>query len=270
MNNSFRYGLMVCFTLMMAGCAKSSILDNHREYSLIDSQQSPIYSKGMSTCSKTFNTADYYTDPEAYQELLNWHLQSPEAHKPSCQNNIGWLYYVIERDYQKARGWFSLAAKEMDLNASFNLALSYDQLAQNNDDYSKAFVLYWLVANEGHKFAQNNLAQLYMRGDGIMRNFERANYWLNKSATNGYSLAFVHLGNLYEKGYGVAQDYQQAANYYEKAAELEDHIGELRLALLYLNGLGVEKNESVAKELLRSSAARGNSSASFHLSLLSG
>nr|WP_321532611.1 tetratricopeptide repeat protein [uncultured Desulfuromonas sp.] len=73
--------------------------------------------------------------------------------------------------------------------------------------------------------SQNNVANFYLRGDGVEINYQKAKYWYLKAAEQG-------------------SDYAQ----YE-------------LAVMYILGEGVEKNKQKAKDLLIKSAAQKNKSA---------
>lgn len=68
--------------------------------------------------------------------------------------------------------------------------------------------------------------------------------------------AFTLMGELYAKGFGVKPDLTKAAQNFQKAAAAGDAQGQYALAMLKLEGKGVPKDESAAKTLLESSAAK--------------
>ncbi|MFS1981129.1 tetratricopeptide repeat protein [Vibrio lentus] len=263
MKSILKSSVIVLLVHQIMGCAQS-YLSGSNTVENIYIEHEPIYSFEEKSCSKDIKASDYYSDPKALNSLLEWHLTSPEVSNPACMNNIGWIYHFIERDYPKAQEWYKQAVAQGNLDAMYNLALSYDSQSATLGNYNMAFSLYKQAAEHNHRYAQNNLAQMYMRGYGTDRNYTEAKSWLEKSSNQFYSVAFVQLGLLYERGYGVDQDYEQARQYYKQAAQLEDAIGELRLALLYSKGLGGGVDKEKAKLLLQSSASKENSYARYY------
>lgn len=260
----FKAGVIVLLTQQVMGCVSSP-----KSVSILSTEHEPIYSFEEKSCSRDIKASDYYSNPKALNSLLDWHLTSPNVSNPVCMNNIGWIYHSIERDYPKAQEWYKKAVAKGNLDAKYNLALSYDSESTTLGNYEMAFALYKQAAEQNHMYAQNNLAQMYKRGHGTSRNYTKAKYWLEKSSNQSFSLAFVHLGHLYEYGYGVDKDYEQARRYYKQAVQLEDANGELRLAMLYLKGQGGAVDKEKAILLLQSSASKGNYYAKYQLSLLS-
>ena len=83
-------------------------------------------------------------------------------------------------------------------DAQFELGSIYDVIGRGYDSYKKA--LYWLekAAQQGHPYAQNNLAGIhrYGRGEGWSPNYEKALYWYEKAAEQGLELAQSNLSSL--------------------------------------------------------------------------
>ena len=65
-------------------------------------------------------------------------------------------------------------------------------------------------AEAGDMKAQSSLAYLYIEGDGVPQNDEKAFYWVKKAAAQEDIYAMYNLGYLYWSGKGTSQDYEKA------------------------------------------------------------
>ena len=93
--------------------------------------------------------------------------------------------------------------------------------------------------------------EAYRDGD-----FPRAVNYFSKAADNGYVKAQVELAEMYMKGDGVAQDSEEAAKLYAKAARQGNSTAQLSLAGLYERGDGVRQDDEKAARWLYRAAAR--------------
>ena len=75
------------------------------------------------------------------------------------------------------------------------------------------------LADDGHPEAQNNLAVMYMNGQGTDVDYEEAAELLQKSADQGVTAAMFHLGILYLYGKGVDQDLDKAGSLLTEACD---------------------------------------------------
>ena len=76
-----------------------------------------------------------------------------------------------------------------------------------------------LAADAGLAEAQYNLANMYIRGEGVPRGDTAAFEWLRHAAEQGFVDAQNNLGVAYENGIGVTTDMTAAAKWYRLAAE---------------------------------------------------
>lgn len=74
-----------------------------------------------------------------------------------------------------------------------------------------AFYWYSKSALDGFAGAQNNLGDLYERGEGTSISYPEATYWYTQAAMQGEPTAYLSLGNIFFKGLGVNKNYQRAA-----------------------------------------------------------
>nr|MDA3925495.1 tetratricopeptide repeat protein [Kiritimatiellia bacterium] len=65
---------------------------------------------------------------------------------------------------------------------------------------------------------------MYLRGEGVVRNYDMAVDWFRKSAKGGCLDATYNMAMMYEYGRGVAQNHIKAANLCRDAAR-RGHVG---------------------------------------------
>jgi len=66
--------------------------------------------------------------------------------------------------------------------------------------------------------AQNILAVLYYKGEGVPLDYTEAAKWANRAADLGYAPAQADLAYMFEQGKGVSLDYVAAYSWYSLAA----------------------------------------------------
>ena len=85
-------------------------------------------------------------------------------------------------------------------------------------DHAAAFSRFDAAARAGNAQAMNNLATLYMNGQGVARSTEHAIEYFTLSANAGNAQAAANLGNLFARGTdGVQRDTVQAEEWYRRA-----------------------------------------------------
>jgi TPR repeat protein len=123
-------------------------------------------------------------------------------------------------------------------------------------------------ADKGYTHEQVQLADAYMRGQGVQRDPSIAAYWYEKAARNGDPMAEHQIGYLYSAGLGVPRDLVRAVHWYQLAASSGVKIARVNLGVMYLNGRGVPRDVTRAKELLRQAADAGEGVAATYLGVL--
>lgn len=86
-------------------------------------------------------------------------------------------------------------------------------------NHAHALKLLHPIAEKGNITAQGLLGQMYLRGKGVTRSYQKALKWCQLAANQGHVNAQANLGLMYGHGKGVDQDYHQAAKWYRLAAE---------------------------------------------------
>jgi TIR domain/Sel1 repeat len=117
---------------------------------------------------------------------------------------------------------------------------------------------------KGNVSANAALGVLYLNGEGVTRDYDRARRLFETGAEGGDSHAMAELGNLYFS----ARDFDAARSWYEKAAAQQNTNGLARLGVMYANGLGVAQDTGKALELLGQAAALRGRYAMYYLGLM--
>ena len=95
-------------------------------------------------------------------------------------------------------------------------------------------------AEKGSAADEYQLAQHYLKGEGVTANATLAFQWYQKAANQGYMDAEYQLGMRYAQAEGTARDYAASIPWFKKAADQGSADAEYNLGLLYNNGLGVK------------------------------
>ncbi len=134
-------------------------------------------------------------------------------------NNLGMIYYKgfgVEKDYNRARGYYERAAEFNNPDALYNLGEFYWHGYSVVKDYCKAKEYYEKAAALNHPDALYSLGNLYCRDN----NYAMAIDYYERAAALNHPDALYSLGKVYEFGRGVPVNNAKSTEYYEKAAEL--------------------------------------------------
>ncbi|MBC6440119.1 MAG: SEL1-like repeat protein [Rhodospirillales bacterium] len=114
--------------------------------------------------------------------------------------------------------------------------------APGGRDTEQALAWYRAAADAGLAEAENNLALMYERGEGVPKDLATAVSWYRRAADKGLAVAQNNLGIMLQYGRGVAVDPVAAAMRYRAAAMGGDPFGQINLANACANGLGVAQD----------------------------
>jgi len=110
----------------------------------------------------------------------------------------------------------------------FTVFLSVGSLSAQSTDVKKLEQ----QANQGDVEAQFNLGLTYYNGEGVPQDYAQAMKWYRLAADQGVAEAQYNLGLMYYNGRGVPQDDAQAMKWYRLAAEQGDAEAEYNLKRL--------------------------------------
>lgn len=117
---------------------------------------------------------------------------------------------------------------------------------------------------EGVRFMEHREAlNAYKSGD-----YETALKIWEEEAKHKNDQAMANLGLMYLKGEGVEKDYVQAREWFEKASQYDNDSANYNLALMYQSRIGVEEDIPKAIEYFRRAVDKNHTGASFRLGLL--
>lgn len=240
----------------------------------------------------------------------NFHMAIIYLNKSIKYGNLKAPYYLASIyldesydffDYEKAKKYLYISAKNGDVVAQNNLATIYLNVYK---DYENAIKWFELSAENGYVEAQSNLGQLYYKGIGVNMNYIQAEKWLKKAANAGNGIAISILPNLYNengevlnireemkkifngiingdnkslykmgefyiKGIGVETNYKKAIEYFSMAGELGNLEAQELLGAIYWSGIDdIDRNYKKSKYWYEKAAILGSASAELNLGVI--
>ncbi|WP_347990344.1 tetratricopeptide repeat protein [Methylomonas sp. AM2-LC] len=172
----------------------------------------------------------------AYWAVESWALALNVIHQPLLkQNDMAEDAYR----YEKSISQLKQTAKPGHIDAQNDLGILF------------------LAAEQGDVKGQCNLGNMYLDGQGIAQNYQKAVEWYRKAAEQGDANGQNSLGFVYTNGYGVTQDNQKAVEWFRKAAEQGNAKGQYNLGVMYTNGYGVTQDNQKALDWYRKAAEQG-------------
>lgn len=186
-----------------------------------------------------FNKGVCLMEKKEYGEAYDVFVSAAEKGLAAAQVELGGMYAEglgITLDLKKSEHWYRMAANQGDIDAMVSLGTIYYSGGEDygiRKDFNKAFHYYSNAAYGGDSEGQLYLAIMYLRGEGVERDYEKAFEWTEKSAKQGYAPAQNELGKAYEQ---MKQDYNKAIEWYKKAAAQGYQDAQKNLDRLYENG----------------------------------
>ena len=122
--------------------------------------------------------------------------------------DYGW---GVARDAVEAAKWYTKAASQGNIEAQHSLGLLNTHAGNYIFANPKNSVKWFRAAAEqGHASSQMFLADAYVEGDGVVRNYAEAAKWYQKATVQGDGMAMHGLAVLYAKGFGIPKDLVKA------------------------------------------------------------
>ena len=123
-------------------------------------------------------------------------------------------------------------------------------------NHAKAAKWFRAAAEQGCPDGQWWLAQLHLRGRGVLQDYEEAIKWLQRAAEQGKPFAWWDLGKMYRDGKGVPQNYVlahmwlnlTAADGWRVAAEERDALARLMTPAQIADAQKLAREWKVKKE----------------------
>ena len=142
--------------------------------------------------------------------------------------------------------WKVWAQEMASILAPKTTDLEQGLFAFEKGEYAVAFGKLNPLSEAGVSMAQNLVGKMYLRGQGVPRDYNQALLLFRKAASQGLPNAQNNLGVMYAAGQGVQQDYKQAIVWFREAANQGYALAMDNLADMYMKGLGVNQDKAEA------------------------
>ena len=227
------------------------------KYGRVDKRKAFVYTKKAAESGNDFPDAMYnlaimYHFAEGVEkdldEAIYWYTKASGLGLVDAKNNLALA--LEEKNGTKDDTIYLLrkGADSGDEIAQYNLANSYLKGEGVSKDLSMAMELYRKSANKGFAQSQSMLGQAYLTGNGVEKNGELGFLWTEKAAKQGDTIAIYNLGYCYEHGIGVGQNPEMAYSCYKQSTDLGLPQSFSALSKCYILGIGTEKSEKSAFE----------------------
>jgi uncharacterized protein len=153
--------------------------------------------------------------------------------------------------------------------ATYDQAYAYHNGQGIPRDYERAEKLYRSVAKAGDARAENNLGVMALRGQGRSVSYPTAARHFRKAAQMGSASAFYNLGLMHDAGMGLSKSAISALGYYTTAAEMGFADAQFRVGVMHENALGTPMNAAEARRYYEMAAIQGRNDAMMRISSLS-
>lgn len=157
-----------------------------------------------------------------------------------------------EQNKTHAAEAFQKAVDAGHLRAHNNLAMMYLNGEGVSQDAAKARELFRAAAEGGLDNAQYQLAEMLRKGIGGDKNIDAALKWYQRAADQGHIGAMAKLGSLYASDkHGVKADYPRAYAWYLLAKQHGGFVstGKLNLVERRMNPDGMDKAKKLVEQL---------------------
>ena len=195
-------------------------------------------------------------------------LKKAESGDSTAQRHLGSCYYRglgIKKDITKAIELWEKSALQGDIKAQSNLGTLY---FLDQKRYDKAYEWFKKASDSGDTYAMDKLGSLYNYGLGVAKD-EKEGFRLHKKAAEQMDpCALYNLALDYETGRGTDKNIQMAIKIYSQAASAGSPEAQYDLGILYFDGKGVPQNNQKAFELFNMAAAQNHLKAKEMLPML--
>lgn len=201
---------------------------------------------------------------QLYKDFINsnYLFNLAAINDSNALNKIGKMYEkgkVLEKNTQKALEYYEKAALLNNSEAQNNYGVLLQEAAgKNKSDLINGAKYLRLSAEKGNIYGMANYAIALLNGDGVEKNFQKAEEYLHKSADLGYSHAQLHYGCLLLDNNPSIAAINEGLNYIKKAINQNSADAYYIFGTLLQKGKFIEKNIVLAMENFKIAADLGN------------
>ncbi|AZB65661.1 caspase-1, p20 [Cereibacter sphaeroides] len=170
--------------------------------------------------------------------------------------------------YEEALHWQQKAVDAGYASAMVYLGQMYLDGQAVPRDFDRARELFEAADARGETAALTALAWIHRAGVGVPEDPARALDFYRQGAARGNDWAMTNIGEFYQKGLSVARDPVEAVRWYTAAAKSGELTAQTRLARMYQTGDGIAVDEAQARFWFETAAGRGVPNALTRLGLM--
>ncbi|KAL2129144.1 hypothetical protein VTI74DRAFT_8179 [Chaetomium olivicolor] len=214
-----------------------------------------VYGEGASVASAGNNALKAHPNSDAYasiEDIIEYLDLMSQKGDFKASLNLGRIYYEGQRGLDKN---LALARKYF-----FDVTQKYWKKNRPIDNPKPG-----LDKTAGK--AAGFIGRMYMRGEGVEQNFDRAKFWFERGAILKDAQSQHGLGLLYLNGYGVRADIIQATDFFKLAAAQDYAAAQVQLGSLYLDQ-GSNEDVTAASHYFELAGRWGNMEAYYYLAEL--
>ncbi|KAG5663747.1 hypothetical protein KAF25_006332 [Fusarium avenaceum] len=212
-----------------------------------------IYGEGASASSSGMNAlkASPGSDANAaIDDVIEYLDLMSQKGDSKASYNLGRIYYDgqrgLERDIDLARKYFVLVASRYwrkDGRLHENLKLGIEKIATKAAGY---------------------LGRMYLRGDGVVQNFDRAKVWFERGVTHHDAQSQHGLGLMMLHGYGQKKNVKKAMELFKSSADQDYAPALVQMGQLYLDQ-GGQEDVRIANNYFELAGRHGNIEAHYYI-----
>ncbi|AZL89673.1 Sel1-like repeat-containing protein [Megavirus baoshan] len=182
-------------------------------------------------------------------KAIKWITKSADQNNKYGLMNLARFYEDgdgVLLDINKAIKLYERAACQNLSSTQYCLGRLYENQCPPNRVLALKY--YQQAANQNHSYAQYCLAICYNYSRGVTLDYQMAIHWLTLAIDQGLNSAKNELANMYMKGLGVKKNYHKAIEllnssiYDDGTDDIDDFNAMSKLASMYKYGRGVEKD----------------------------
>lgn len=212
-----------------------------------------LFGEGASVSSSGINAVHHHPNSDAYasiEDIIEYlHLMSNKGDFKSSFN-LGRIYYEGQRGMERNLGQ---AAKYF-----FMVAKMYWKGNGRNDENQKPGLDKIAAKAAGY------LGRMYMRGEGVQQDFDRARFWFERGISQADAQSQYGLGLMMLNGYGVSKNIGKANDLFKASADQDYALSQVQLGVLFLDR-GMPEDVRVANDYFELAARYGNIEAQYYL-----
>ncbi len=219
---------------------------------------------------------------KSMRQSAYWFQQSAENNYPPAMYNLGYAYITgrgVSRDYQLAHEWLMRVVspekplavspedfaffKEIVASSQYQIGLMHATGVHVERDLTTAAAWIEKAADEGNYQASLYMASAFARGEGVSRDIERSNHYLQMMSLGAQNSFRMMLSRYYFQDVEGAfnNELNHLAESFDEEMQAEIIEKQIEIALGFLNAENPDRNPSEAIKWLRLASGGGSNEA---------